>query len=115
MKTKHLFVIIIALLCLVFFSSYFYYTKAVEKIPTQVLTHNETNINVDKIRFIYKITIMTQRAVATYLDAAINQNEETIENALEYLEGAIGFMHTEFTKTKRSWMKLNPRSNRSSK
>ena len=66
MKIKQIYLFLI-FLTVVFLSSLgFYYYKSINQIPKKVLMHNETDINVDKIRFIFKAQNLCQRGISSF-------------------------------------------------
>lgn len=78
--------------------SYFYYFSLQQKVPENVAKSTNTIMNVDKIRFTFKIGSLTKRSLATYLLALKENDIERVDEAVEYLEAAIGFAHIKYTK-----------------
>lgn len=75
-----------------------YYKSLQQKIPENIVQSTETIMNVDKIRFTFKIGSLTKRSLATYLLALKEKDNDKVDESLEYLEAAIGFTTIKYTK-----------------
>lgn len=96
MKKHYITVFIISLI--VFLGSYFYYKELQKDIPLAIAKSNQTNMNVDKIRFIFKLGLLSKIGLNNYL-LALRLNDETkVDEAIEFYEAAIGFAYISYTK-----------------
>lgn len=75
-----------------------YYSSLQNKIPDTINKANETIFNVDKIRFTFKISTISKRALNSYLQAIYFKDQESLEEALEFYEAVIGFAYINYTK-----------------
>lgn len=88
----------IAAASLIFGSSYFYYKSLNQDTPLQIAKSTETIINVDKIRFTFKIASLSKSAKSAYLLALKLQEDEKVNEAVEFYDAAIGFALIKYTK-----------------
>jgi signal transduction histidine kinase/CheY-like chemotaxis protein len=91
-KKLFLFFISISLL------AFIYYEYSLNKIPEKIAKSTETIVNIDKIRFAFKVSFMSQKAISTYLYAIQTKDEILIDDVVNYFEAAIGFLNINYTK-----------------
>lgn len=68
-----------------------YYLYASQQAPKKVLESQQTIINIDSLRFTFKISIMSQKGLSNLRAALTQQNEELLTEAIDYYYVASGF------------------------
>lgn len=71
-----------------------YYLHMTADIPKKITQSNQTITNIDNVRFTFKISLMTQRGLSTYLLAIEEQDMGKRYLAEDYFSAAIGFLNT---------------------
>lgn len=71
-----------------------YYLHMTADIPKKITQSNQTITNIDNVRFTFKISLMTQRGLSTYLLAIKEQDMGKHYLAEDYFSAAIGFLNT---------------------
>lgn len=89
---------IISITLILVLASVAYYFYSIQHIPQKVAQSQETIINVDRIRFTFKVSIMAQRSYTTYLNAIEFQNQDKLYDAMDYLDAAFAFTDIAYTK-----------------
>ncbi len=82
---------------LVILLAFVYYQYTVNKIPAKVAQSQEKIINIDSLRFTFKVSLMAQKALATYLNAVRSSNEALMYEAIDYFDAAIAFTDIAYT------------------
>jgi diguanylate cyclase (GGDEF)-like protein len=77
--------------------TYFYYNQA-EWIPEKIAESRERILSVDKIRFALKVSILTQKGLASYCYALEKNDPKSLEESLNYFNAAYAFTTVEYTK-----------------
>lgn len=68
-----------------------YYQYAIEKIPERIAQSQNTIINVDSLRFTFKVSLLAQKSLTAYLEAIKNQDQERLYDAIDYLDASMAF------------------------
>ena len=63
---------------LTIFSAIAYYQYSMDSIPAEVAESQETILNVDTIRFTFKVSLLAQKGLSQYLTAIGNQDEDQL-------------------------------------
>ena len=94
-KSKKLFPFLLILILLI--SSAFYYYK-ITQIPKMVAQSAERFINVDSLRFIFKVGAQTQKGFSLYVESLHSQDTETYSEAIDLFNSAFAFLDISYTR-----------------
>lgn len=95
MKSK----LFLALSFIVIFAASFFYFYDIDKGISKKLVQSSNTINkVDKVRFSFKVAILTQKAISTYLLSIDKKEISLIDDAIDYYDSSIGFINISYTK-----------------
>lgn len=92
-------------LILIVAAMYGYYQYSIKQIPAKVAQSQETIINVDSLRFTFKVSLLAQKGVGTYLAAIENKNADQLYDAIDYFDAAIAFTDIAYTANKKFGVK----------
>lgn len=76
----------------------FVYYKQIALIPTNIAESREKIVSVDKIRFAFKVSTLTQKGLSAYCYAVEKGNSKSLEDSIDFFNAAYAFMMTEYTK-----------------
>jgi len=79
------------LIITIFASLFAYYQYSLKQIPEKVVESQKTIINVDILRFSFKVSLLAQKSLSTYISALKFQDKNKLDNAIDYLDAAIAF------------------------
>lgn len=88
---------------------YLYYNYLMQGIPERIAQASETIINVDKIRFSFKVSLLSQKGFSSYTFALVQQDEEKLYESLDYLEASLGFLDIKYTQSNEQKDYIQPR------
>ncbi len=74
-----------------------YYYYSIKNIPDEVAQSTGTVINVDSIRFTFKVSLMAEKGLSSYLKAIHLKDESGIDEAIDYFKASIAFLNTRYT------------------
>ncbi|WP_373017373.1 putative bifunctional diguanylate cyclase/phosphodiesterase [Thiomicrorhabdus sp.] len=74
-----------------------YYYYSIRGLPEKIAQSTGTVMNVDSIRFTFKVSLMAEKGYSSYLEALRLQSEDELDNAINYFEASIGFLKTRYT------------------
>jgi len=98
MLNKKLFALIILLLSIISIS---YYQYKLSSIPKLILKSDNTMLQVDAMRFTFKIGLLLEKSQLALRIALDKQDEDMLDESLEYIEAASGFLYTSFIKNEK--------------
>ncbi len=68
-----------------------YYQYSSKHMPEKVINSQKTIINIDSLRFTFKISIMAQKGLSSYLAAVSQKNPDLYTQAIDYFDAAAAF------------------------
>jgi len=94
-KGNKLFPFLLVIILLV--SGVFYFHK-ITQIPQMVAQSTEKFINVDSLRFIFKVGAQTQRGYSLYLESLYSKDPEIFADAMDSFDSALAFLDISYTR-----------------
>lgn len=85
-----------------------YYQYALNKIPAKVAQSQATILNIDSLRFAFKVSLFTQKAHSTYLQALKNQDKQRLLDAIDYFDAAYAFANIAATTNQQFSQQASP-------
>jgi len=85
-----------------------YYTYKEQKIPLTIAKSDYTMMQTDMMRFSFKVSLLMQKSYTALTVALKNRDEDTLYDALDYLDAAQGFLHIAFLEKKLPIDKIDP-------
>ncbi|MCP3867043.1 MAG: hypothetical protein GY703_02915 [Gammaproteobacteria bacterium] len=83
-------------LVLILFGIGIYYFHSLEHIAERLTESEQTMKMADSIRHTLKVSILNLRASEAYLTALSTEDEELVNDALNYMEASLGFIFSEY-------------------
>lgn len=90
--------IFFVILLMIISGSALYYFYALNQIPKKVAQSTENFINVDSLRFTFKVGSLTQKGFNLYLQAQQTLDEDVYYEALDNFEAATAFLDISYTR-----------------
>ncbi|WP_158661002.1 bifunctional diguanylate cyclase/phosphodiesterase [Thiomicrorhabdus sp. Milos-T2] len=75
-----------------------YYQYSLQQIPEKVVQSQKNIINVDTLDLNFKMSLLAQKSLTTYIAALKNQQEDQLNSAIDYLDNALAFTEIDYLK-----------------
>lgn len=106
---KKIYIIVIFFVLAILAGSYTYYQNVQKNIPSNIVKSNETILKVDTIRFTFKSGCMIGKSLNSIYSAKLFNNEDYIDEAIEYAQASLAFAEINYTEDKELLKYITPK------